>query len=32
MKQKHLKAKNIDHGKTLYDLLLFLGLLWYLKL
>lgn len=38
MKQKHLKAKNIekDHGKNLFDavifLLLFLALLWYLKI
>jgi hypothetical protein len=38
MKQKQLKAKNIekDHGKDLFDaivfLLLFLALLWYLKI
>ncbi len=38
MKQKQLKAKNIekDHGKNLFDaivfLLLFLALLWYLRL
>jgi hypothetical protein len=38
MKQKQLKARNIekDHGKDLFDaivfLLLFLILLWYLKI
>jgi cytochrome c1 len=38
MKQKHLKANNYDkdHGKNLFDvivfLLLFLALLWYLKI
>ena len=38
MKHKHLKVKNFDkdHGKNLFDaiifLLVFLALLWYLKI